>query len=223
MSDLLDDVGDILPDLIEQTGITLWLVSAALVFGGAAGLVVGVALTVTRRGGILQQPVVFGVLNLLVNVFRPIPFIILLAVLQPLARVVLDTGIGNTAAIFAISVAATFGVARIVEQNLVTVDAGVIEAARAMGAGPWRIILTVILPEGLGPLILGYTFATIAIIDMSAVAGMIGGLGVGNWAIAYGQRQNDWVVIISALVAIIVVTQIVQAIGNALARRILRR
>ncbi|WP_231916115.1 methionine ABC transporter permease [Microbacterium karelineae] len=223
MSGLPDDIVEILPDVIEQTGITLWLVSAALVFGGVAGLVVGVALTVTRRGGILQQPVVFGVLNLLVNTFRPIPFIILLAALQPLARTVLGTGIGNTAAIFAISVAATFGIARIVEQNLVTVDDGVIEAARAMGAGPWRIILTVILPEGLGPLILGYAFATIAIIDMSAVAGMIGGLGVGNWAIAYGQRQNDWVVIVSALVAIIIVTQIVQAIGNALARRILRR
>ncbi|WP_232527927.1 methionine ABC transporter permease [Microbacterium suaedae] len=223
MSDLQSDIVAILPDILEQTGITLWLVSAALVFGGVAGLIVGVALTVTRRGGILQQSLVYGTLNLLVNVFRPIPFIILLGVLQPLGRIVLGTGIGNTAAIFAISVAATFGVARIVEQNLVTVDDGVIEAARAMGAGPWRIILTVMLPEGLGPLILGYTFATIAIIDMSAVAGMIGGLGIGNWAIAYGQRQNDWVVILSALVAIIIVTQIVQAIGNALARRVLRR
>lgn len=216
-------LSDLLPDLVDQTAITLWLVGASLVIGGLAGLAVGTALTVTRRGGVMQQPIVFGVLNLFVNVFRPIPFIILLAALQPLARYVIGTGIGNPAAIFAISIAATFGVARIVEQNLVTVDDGVIEAARAMGAGPWRIILTVILPEGLGPLILGYTFATIAIIDMSAVAGMIGGEGVGNFAIAYGQRQNDWGVIIGALVAIIVVTQIVQAIGNLLARRVLRR
>lgn len=216
-------LSDLVPDLVDQTAITLWLVGASLVIGGLAGLAIGAALTVTRRGGVMQQPIVFGVLNLFVNVFRPIPFIILLAALQPLARYVIGTGIGNPAAIFAISIAATFGVARIVEQNLVTVDDGVIEAARAMGAGPWRIILTVILPEGLGPLILGYTFATIAIIDMSAVAGMIGGEGVGNFAIAYGQRQNDWGVIIGALVAIIVVTQIVQAIGNLLARRVLRR
>lgn len=216
-------LSDLVPDLVDQTAITLWLVGASLVIGGLAGLAIGAALTVTRRGGVMQQPIVFGVLNLFVNVFRPIPFIILLAALQPLARYVIGTGIGNPAAIFAISIAATFGVARIVEQNLVTVDDGVIEAARAMGAGPWRIIRTVILPEGLGPLILGYTFATIAIIDMSAVAGMIGGEGVGNFAIAYGQRQNDWGVIIGALVAIIVVTQIVQAIGNLLARRVLRR
>ncbi|NHI17623.1 methionine ABC transporter permease [Microbacterium excoecariae] len=223
MNDLSERIAEVLPDILEQTAITLWLVAASLVIGGIVGLAVGIALTVTRRGAILQQPVVYGVLGALVNTVRPIPFIILLAVLQPLARLVLSSGIGNTAVILAISVAATFAVARIVEQNLVGVDPGVIEAARATGAGPWRIILTVILPEGLGSLILGYTFVTIAVIDMSAVAGMIGGGGVGNYAIAYGQRQNDWVVIIAALIAIVIVTQIVQAAGNAIARRVLRR
>ncbi|GAA4193617.1 ABC transporter permease [Microbacterium oryzae] len=223
MSDIIDEVGDIYPDLLEQTGIMLWLVAAALVIGGIAGLIIGTAVTVTRRGGVLQQPVVYWVLNVLVNTFRPIPFIIFIAALQPLARAIVGKGIGNEAVIFAISIAATFGIARIVEQNLVTVDTGVIEAARSTGAGPWRIILTVILPEGLGPLVLGYTFATIAIIDMSAVAGMIGGTGLGNYAIAYGYRQFDWVVTVSALVVIIIVTQIVQAVGNVLARRILRR
>ncbi|MFT4234519.1 MAG: ABC transporter permease subunit [Microbacterium sp.] len=216
-------IADVLPTIIEQTGITLWLVAASLAIGGIAGLIIGTAITVTRRGAILEQPVIYSVLNVLVNIFRPVPFIILLAVVQPLARYVIGVGIGNPAAIFAISIAATFGVARIVEQNLVTVDPGVIEAARATGAGPWRIIGTVILPEGAGPLILGYTFITVAIIDMSAVAGMIGGTGVGNYAIAYGFRQFDWVVTLSALVAIIVVTQLVQALGNFLARRILRR
>ena len=223
MSDIIDEVGDIYPDLLEQTGIMLWLVAAALIIGGIAGLVIGTAVTVTRRGGVLQQPVVYWVLNVLVNTFRPIPFIIFIAALQPLARAVVGSGIGNEAVIFAISIAATFGIARIVEQNLVTVDTGVIEAARSTGAGPWRIILTVILPEGLAPLVLGYTFATIAIIDMSAVAGMIGGTGLGNYAIAYGYRQFDWVVTVSALVVIIIVTQIVQALGNTIARRILRR
>ncbi|MGI6878518.1 methionine ABC transporter permease [Microbacterium sp. gxy059] len=223
MSEIVEQVGDIWPTLLEQTGITLWVVALSLLIGGSAGLVIGTALTVTRRGGIRPQPVVNAVLGFLVNTFRPIPFIILLAALQPLARYVIGVGIGNPAAIFAISVAATFGVARIVEQNLVTVDPGVIEAARSTGAGTWRIILTVLLPEGLGPLLLGYAFATIAIIDMSAVAGMIGGTGIGNYAIAYGHRQQDWVVIIAALVMIIIVTQIVQGLGNFLARRVLRR
>ncbi|MBO3665083.1 methionine ABC transporter permease [Microbacterium stercoris] len=223
MSDLLDQLTTLAPDLLEQTGITLWLVVASLLFGGVGGLVVGTTLTVTRRGAILAQPIVYGVLNALVNTIRPIPFIIFLVALQPLARAVIGKGIGNEAIIFVMSLAATFGIARIVEQNLVTVDPGVIEAARSAGASPWRIIRTVILPEGAGPLILGYTFAIIALIDMSAVAGMAGGQGLGNYAVAYGLRQFDEVVTWAALVIIIVVTQVVQGLGNWLARRILRR
>lgn len=223
MSELFDQIAGLLPTLLEQTGITLWLVAASLLFGGVAGLVIGTAVFVTRSGGVLQQPVVYWVLNVLVNIFRPVPFIILLAALQPIARATIGTGTGNSMAIFAISVAATFGIARIVEQNLVSIDPGVIEAARAMGAGPWRIIGTVILPEAFGPLILGYTFAVVAIIDMSAVAGMIGGTGVGNYAIAYGFRQFEPVVTWGALVLIVIVVQIVQALGNTLARRIMRR
>lgn len=222
MSDLVAQIQDLLPALLEQTGITLWLVAVSLLIGGALGLVLGTAVYVTRRGGVLQQPVVYWVLNVLVNTFRPVPFIILLAALQPVARATIGTGLGNAMAIFAISFAATFGIARIVEQNLVSVDPGVIEAARAMGAGPWRIIGTVILPEAFGPLVLGYTFAVVAIIDMSAVAGIIGGEGVGNYAIAYGFRQFDPVVTWSALVIIVIVVQIVQALGNLVARRILR-
>ncbi|MEL5991116.1 methionine ABC transporter permease [Microbacterium phosphatis] len=223
MSDLLDQLTTLAPDLLEQTGITLWLVVASLLFGGVGGLVVGTTLTVTRRGAILAQPVVYGILNALVNTIRPIPFIIFLVALQPLARAVIGKGIGNEAIIFVMSLAATFGIARIVEQNLVTVDPGVIEAARSTGASPWRIVFTVILAEGAGPLILGYTFAIIALIDMSAVAGMAGGQGLGNYAVAYGLRQFDEVVTWSALVIIIVVTQVVQGLGNWLARRVLRR
>ncbi|WOF23141.1 ABC transporter permease [Microbacterium betulae] len=223
MNDLLAQLADLAPDLFEQTGITLWLVAASLVIGGIGGLVVGTAITVTRRGAILEQPVVYWILNALVNTIRPIPFIIFLVALQPLARVVVGRGIGNEAIIFTLSIAATFGIARIVEQNLVTVDPGVIEAARSVGASPWRIIRTVILREGLGPLILGYTFATVSIIDMSAVAGVAGGQGLGNYALAYGYRQFDDVVTWSALIIIIVITQFVQGFGNVLARRILRR
>lgn len=219
----MNEVTEILPDLLEQTAIMLQIVGLGMLFGGAAGLVVGTALYVTRAGGILSQPVVYWVLNAVVNIFRPIPFIILIAALQPLARVVVGKGIGTEAAIFAISLAATFGIARIVEQNLVSVDPGVIEAARAMGAGPWRIIRTVVLPEALGPLILGFTFAVIAVVDMSAVAGLVGGEGLGNWAITYGYRQYNEVVTWSALVVIVVIVQVIQALGNLLARKVMRR
>ncbi|HRO94599.1 methionine ABC transporter permease [Citricoccus sp.] len=212
-----------MPTLLEQTGIMMWIVALALFFGGIAGLILGLLLYVTRKGGILQQPVVFWVISILVNTFRPVPFIIFIAAVQPLARVVVGTGIGSDAVVFGISIAASFFIARLVEQNLMAVDPGVIEAARAMGAGPWRIIRTVILPEALGPLLLGYTFAIIALVDMSAVAGIIGGEGLGNYAVAYGYRQFDPVVTWAALFIIVIVVQVIQALGNLLARRVLRR
>lgn len=219
----MNELVALLPTLLEQTGIMLWIVALSLVAGGAGGLVIGTGLYVTRRGGILQQPVAWWVLNVLVNTFRPIPFIIFLAAMQPLGRLVVGKGIGTEYAIFAIALAATFGIARIVEQNLVSIPTGVIEAARATGASPWRIIRTVILPEALGPLVLGYTFAVIAIVDMSAVAGMVGGEGLGNWAITYGYRQFDPLVTWSALIVVVIVVQLIQLLGNALARRIMRR
>lgn len=220
---IIEQVTELMPTLLEQTGIMLWIVALALVFGGICGLILGLLLYLTRKGGIMQQPVVFWIINILVNTFRPVPFIIFIAAIQPLARQVVGTGIGSDAVVFGISIAASFFIARLVEQNLMAVDPGVIEAARAMGASPWRIVRTVILPEALGPLVLGYTFAIIALIDMSAVAGIIGGEGLGNYAVAYGYRQFDPVVTWSALFIIVIVVQVIQAFGNILARKILRR
>jgi len=131
--------------------------------------------------------------------------------------------LGLNAATFAIIIAAAFGAARIVEQNLVSIDPGVIEAARAMGASPLRIIFTVIIPEALGPLILGATFMFIAIVDMSAMAGYVGAGGLGDFAIQYGYRAFDNNVTYVTLVVIIVIVQIAQLFGNWLARRIMRR
>ncbi|MGM1028432.1 MAG: methionine ABC transporter permease [Actinomycetota bacterium] len=219
----MSEIVDLLPTLAEQTAIMLGIVALSLAFGGVGGLIIGTGLYVTRAGGVLQHRAVWWILNVLVNTVRPIPFIILLAAVQPLGRVVVGTGIGTSYAVFAIALAATFGIARIVEQNLVSIPAGVIEAARATGASPWRVIRTVILPEALGPLVLGFTFAVISIVDMSAVAGLVGGQGLGNWAVTYGYRQFDEVVTWSALVVVVIVVQLIQALGNALARRIMRR
>ncbi|WP_053387723.1 methionine ABC transporter permease [Leucobacter japonicus] len=208
---------------LEATFQTLVYVVFAMLIGGVLGLLIGTALTVTRQGGILQNRGVFLVLNLLVNFFRPIPFVILLAAIQPLGRVIVGTGIGDRFLIFVLSFAATFGIARLVEQNLLTVPPGVIEAARAMGAGPVRTILTVLIPEGLGPLVLGYTFAFIAVVDMTAMAGVIGGGGLGNLALQYGYRQfNPWITWAAVLV-IIAIVQLVQLLGNVIARKLLRR
>ncbi|GAB2468269.1 D-methionine transport system permease protein [Conyzicola lurida] len=219
----MDRLIELLPDLWVAFGETLYIVGIAMLAGGFAGLVLGLGLYVTRRGSILENKWVFGVLNFIVNTFRPIPFIIFIAAVQPLARVVVGTGIGNNALTFGLALAATFAISRIVEQNLLTVQPGVIEAARSVGAGPFRIIGTILLPEALGPLILGYTFIFVAVTDMSAVAGLIGGGGLGNFAIQYGYRLfNPWVTW-AAVVIIIVLIQAAQLLGNWLGRRVMRR
>ncbi|KUF07012.1 methionine ABC transporter permease [Leucobacter sp. G161] len=214
---------ELLPKLADAVFETLLYVTIAMVIGGIIGLVVGVLLTTTRQGGLLENRPTYWVLNLIVNFFRPIPFVILIGALQPLARLVTGKGVGAPAIIFTLVFAASFGIARLVEQNLLTVPPGQIEAARAMGASPMRIIGTVLIPEGLGPLVLGYTFAFIAVVDMSAMAGVIGAGGLGNFALQYGWRQfNPWVTW-SAVLIIVVIVQLVQLFGNTLARRLLRR
>ncbi|PRY67317.1 D-methionine transport system permease protein [Glaciihabitans tibetensis] len=219
----MDRLIELLPLLWTSVYETFYIVGIAMLLGGLAGLTLGLGLYTTRRGNLLENRVVFSVLNVLVNTFRPIPFIIFLAAAQPLARVVVGTGIGNTMITFALVLASMFAISRIVEQNLLTVQPGVIEAARSVGAGPVRIIFTILIPEALGPLILGYTFIFVAVLDMSAVAGLIGGGGLGNFAIQYGYRLFDPVVTWAAVIIIIVLVQLVQFLGNGLARRVLRR
>lgn len=216
-------LGELWPLVWQGAWETLALVATTLTLGGALGLLLGLALYVTRRGGLYDSRATHLVLNLVVNFFRPIPFVIFIAAVQPLARVVVGTGIGNSALVFALTLAATFGISRIVEQNLVTVEPGVIEAARSMGASRLRILRTVVIPEALGPLILGYTFVFVAIVDMTAIAGVVGGGGLGNFALQYGFRQFDTVVTWTAVVIIVVLVQVGQLGGNLAARRVLRR
>jgi D-methionine transport system permease protein len=201
---------------------TLWMVTVTMVVGGFFGLVLGILLYTTRRGGLLQNSPAYTVLNVLVNFVRPIPFIIFITAVGSLTLLTVGTTIGTAAAIFPLVIAASFGISRIVEQNLVSIDPGVIEAARAMGASPLRIIVTLLIPEALGPLILGYTFVFVAVVDMTAVAGAVGGGGLGNFAIVYGYQRFNWTVTWLAVLTIIVLVQVAQFLGNALARKALR-
>ncbi|MCZ9309304.1 methionine ABC transporter permease [Corynebacterium uberis] len=202
---------------------TLIMVAVTMVVAGLLGLVVGMLLYTTREGGILRNNFVYTTLNLLVNFVRPIPFIILIAAIKPLTVAAIGTSIGRNAGIFVMIIAATFTVARIVEQNLVAIDPGVIEAARSMGASPWKIITSVIIPEALGPLVLGYTFIFIAIVDMSAMVGYIGGGGLGDFAIVYGYRAFDNEAMYVAVIAIVILVQAAQFLGNWLSKKIMRR
>jgi D-methionine transport system permease protein len=211
------------PMLWQGLGETLQMAIAALGIGGVCGLLLGIALYVTRKGNILANRPVFWVLNLIVNIVRPIPFVIFITAVRPLTQALTGTSYGVWAAIPALAIMATVATSRIVEQNLVALDPGVVEAARAMGAGPLRIIATVIVPETLGPLILGFTFLFVGIVDMTAIAGAIGAGGLGDFALVYGyQRFND-VATWTAVAVIVVIVQLAQLLGNGLARRILRR
>lgn len=211
------------PELWQALGETVQMVAIAFAISGWLGMLLGVTLYTTREGGLLANKPVFWTVNFIVNTIRPIPFIILIAALQPVSMEMLGTGIGNAPVIHAMVWASSFGIARIVEQNLVTIDPGTVEAARAMGASRLRIIGTVILPEAFGPLILGYTFVIIALIDMSALAGVVGGGGLGNIAIVEGYNRFRPEITWLAVAAVIVLVHLLQILGNIAARKVLRR
>lgn len=211
------------PVLIEALGETLYMVGVTLLVGGFFGLLMGLALYATRAGNLLANRPVFAVLNVLVNLVRPIPFIIFITAIGPITLQVVGKTIGTEAVIFPMTIMAAFAFARIVEQNLVALDPGVVEAARAMGASRFRVVWSVLIPEALAPLILGYTFLFVGVIDMSAMAGLIGGGGLGDFAIRYGYQRFNWEVTLVTVGIIVVIVQVIQLGGNALARRMLRR
>ncbi|URJ61245.1 methionine ABC transporter permease [Paenibacillus polymyxa] len=209
--------------IVEATGETLLMVVVTLFFATILGLMIGLLLYVTRKGNLFENKFVFLFLNLLINIIRPIPFIIFLVAISPFTRLIMGTTIGTSAAIFPMTIVAAFAVARIVENNLVSIDPGMIEAAKALGATPFQIITGVLIREALGPLILGLTFITIALIDFSAMAGTVGGGGLGNLAMTYGYQRFDTSVMIVTIVLLIIFVQIAQYAGNYLSRKFLRR
>lgn len=211
------------PQFLEAFGETIYIVAIAMGVGGVVGLVLGLALYTTRRGGLFASNAVFTVLNVIVNFVRPIPFVIFLTAVGPLTILLTGSRIGTDAFIVPATIMASFATSRIVEQNLVALDPGMIEAARSMGASPLRIIATVVIPEALAPLILGYTFIFIAVVDMSALAGLVGGGGLGDFALTQGYQRFDWAVVWITVLVIVALVQIVQFIGNTLARRMLNR
>lgn len=204
---------------VEAIFTTLYLVSMALVIGGLVGLCIGLALYLTRRGGLTQNLAVFNVLNVIINFFRPIPFIIFVAAMGPLTLAVIGTSIGTNAFLFPMTIMVSMATSRLVEQSLVSIDPGVVEAARSMGASTFRIVRTVLIPEAQAPLILGYTYLFVAIVDMSALAGIVAGGGLGAFALSYGYQRFDWAITWITVLVIVALVQVIQFLGNWLARR----
>lgn len=201
---------------------TMTMVSVSLLFSTLIGLPLGILLVVTRKGALLENVPLFMFFNSIVNIFRSIPFIILLVAIIPLTRLIVQTSIGTEAAIVPLVFYAAPYMARLIESSLLEVDKGVLEAAEAMGATPFQTIFRFLLPEALGSLILNLTIATVGLIGASAMAGAIGGGGLGDLAITYGYQRFDTKVMIITVGILVILVQGLQTTGNIVARKIRR-
>jgi D-methionine transport system permease protein len=202
---------------------TVQMVAFSLLFSTILGLPLGILLVVTRKGHLLQNLPVFNVLNGIINIFRSVPFIILLVAMIPVTRLIVGTSIGTGAAVVPLVFYAGPYIARLIENSLLEVDPGVIEAAEAMGATPWQIITKFLIPEALSSLVLALTIATIGLVGASAMAGAVGGGGIGDLAITYGYQRFDTVTMMITVGILIVIVQGLQSFGNIAAKKIRRR
>ena len=202
---------------------TLYMVFFSLLFSAVIGLPLGILLVITRKGHILENQWVFNLLNPIINILRSIPFIILLVAIIPITRFIVGSAIGTNAAIVPLVFYAGPYIARLVENSLLEVDKGIIEAAQAMGATNWQIISRFLLPEGLSSLILTFTTATIGLVGASAMAGAVGAGGVGDLALTYGYQRFDTMTMIVTVAVLVIIVQLLQSSGNILARKIRRR
>ena len=196
---------------------TLYAPLLAAVFAYVIGLPLGVILVIGEEGGIRPLPKAFmSVLNTVINFLRSIPFLILMVMVFPLSRLILGTAVGTTATIVPLTVAAAPYVARLVEGSLREMDRGVIEAAQAMGCSTWQIITKVMLPECKPSLITGATNAAITILGYGAMAGAIGGGGLGSISLLRGHQRSQTIVLYVAVIILVILVQILQSIGTAL-------
>ena len=210
-------------EFVQATLETLQMVFFASLFALIMGLPLGLWLTLSKPGGIRENRGVYGTLDVIINLLRSFPFMILMIVLFPLSRLIIGKTFGTTAAIVPLAVAAAPFVARIMEQSLNEVDKGVVEAAVSMGSRTGQIIFRVLLPEALPSIISGITITVINIIGYSAMAGAIGGGGLGDLAIRYGLHRRSMSELWITVVIQIVLEQAVQAAGSRISRSIDRR
>ncbi len=206
-----------------STAQTLVMVLFSTVFSLLLGFPLGVWLYVTSPAGITPKPVLYQVLSRIVNALRSFPFLILMILLFPLSRLILHTAIGTKATIVPLSIAAAPFVARIIETSLNEVDRGVIEAARAMGSTNMQIITRVLIPEALPSLVSGITLTIINLIGYSAMAGAVGGGGLGDLAIRYGYQRFRTDVMIASVIVLLVLVEAIQLIGTLIVNRMLKK
>ncbi|MGI6151356.1 MAG: methionine ABC transporter permease [Christensenellales bacterium] len=202
---------------------TLYMTLVSSLISYVIGLPLGVLLVVTDRNGLVPRPTLNKVLNVTVNLLRSVPFLILMIAVVPLSRFIFGTTLGSTATIAPLVIAAFPFIGRVVESSLREVSPGVIEAAISMGASPWQIISKVLLPEALPSLIIGAALSVTTILSYSAMAGMLGGGGLGALAINYGYYRYMLDYMYIPLVILVIVVQVFQLVGDAIARSVDKR
>ncbi len=216
----MPNVIELFPDMIKALGETLLMVFIAGSISTLIGIPIGVVLVVTRPGNILQNNLIYNLTGKIINIFRSIPFVILLAAIIPITRFFVGTTIGLKGAIVPLVFGSVPFVARQIESALLDIDKGIIEAAEAMGSSPFEIIYRVLLKEGLPGIIYALTITTVSLIGFSAVAGTVGGGGLGDFAIRYGYQYFKTDIMIATIIILLILVNLIQGFGELLLKKL---
>lgn len=206
--------------LLLNGGQTLYMVGFALLIGTLIGIVLALILVLCRKGGLAENIVLYNLVSFYINVVRSVPFIILLVTIMPVTRAIVGTTIGSTAALVPLVVYISPYLARLIENSLLEISPGILEAAQAMGASNWQVIRYFLIPETLGSIILALTTGTVGLLGASAMAGYCGGGGVGDLALTYGYEKMNTPLMIFTVVILVILVQLLQMAGNAVSRRL---
>ncbi len=206
--------------LLLNGGQTFYMVGLALLIGTVIGIILALALVLCRRGGLVENKVIYTVVSFYINVVRSIPFIILLVTIMPITRAIVGTTIGSTAALVPLVVYISPYLARLIENSLLEISPGILEAAQAMGATNWQIVRYFLIPETLGSIILALTTGTVGLLGASAMAGYCGGGGVGDLALTYGYEKMNTPLMIFTVIILVILVQFLQMAGNIISRHL---
>lgn len=203
------------------TGIfqTVYMVGLSLLFGLIIAFPLAVTLFITRKGGIKENPVIYNIVGAVINIIRSVPFIILIVYIMPLTKVIVGTRVGSTAALVPLVTYIAPYLARLIENAFLEVDTGIIEASQSMGATTLQTVFLFVLPESLGSIVLGVTTGTVGLLGATAMAGAVGGGGVGDLALTYGYQRFNFPLMTFTVIILILFVQIIQTIGSNAAKR----
>lgn len=218
-----DRISPILPEMQLALWQTFYMVAVSVTIGVILGTLVGTLLYITRPGSLLKMPATNAVLNVFVNIFRSIPFLLLTIAIIPFTRLIVGTAIGTTAAIVPMTISCIPYFARLIESTLLEVNRGVIEAAESMGANRFQLVWKILYSEARAGFANNITILTVSFISYSTIVGIVGGGGIGDFAIRYGYNRYDTEIMMITIVLIIVIVQVIQSVGNIIVKRLDKR